>query len=177
MIFIGMGISTYGINLPFLNSSMARGYYAFFFGVLLGLLCNKRKISIKWNIICLSVIALLLLLIVFQYDIVSMGINYIMTFMFYPAVIIVFNSAPARRIFRFPIIGIIGKVSYDVYIWHSSMFLIMYIFIKITGFHVNINSWKTMFLFTFLTYIVGAISYFCIERPISKALNKNADRK
>lgn len=35
MVLLGCGIQTYGINLPFLNGSSCRGYYAFFFGVLL----------------------------------------------------------------------------------------------------------------------------------------------
>lgn len=34
MILLGCGAQTYGLNLPFLNGSSSRGYYAFFFGVL-----------------------------------------------------------------------------------------------------------------------------------------------
>lgn len=32
MIFLGIGISTYNISLPFMNSQVARGYYSFFWG-------------------------------------------------------------------------------------------------------------------------------------------------
>lgn len=35
MVLLGCGVQTYGLNLPFLNGSSCRGYYAFFFGVLL----------------------------------------------------------------------------------------------------------------------------------------------
>lgn len=34
MVLLGCGAQTYGLNLPFLNGSSCRGYYAFFFGVL-----------------------------------------------------------------------------------------------------------------------------------------------
>ena len=47
MIFLGMGINTYGINLPFLNGSSSRGYYAFFFGILLAGILKKNKIGKK----------------------------------------------------------------------------------------------------------------------------------
>ena len=43
MIFLGMGIQTYAINLPFLNGSSARGFYAFFFGILLHETLTKIK--------------------------------------------------------------------------------------------------------------------------------------
>ena len=35
MVLLGCGVQTFGLNLPFLNGSSCRGYYAFFFGVLL----------------------------------------------------------------------------------------------------------------------------------------------
>lgn len=56
MIFWGMGINTYGINLPFLNASSSRGYYAFFFGIILaGILKEKnRQTGVGCKLFCVS---------------------------------------------------------------------------------------------------------------------------
>lgn len=41
MVLLGCGIQTYSIELPFLNTTSARGLYAFFFGVLLSTIMDK----------------------------------------------------------------------------------------------------------------------------------------
>ena len=47
MVLLGCGAQTYGLNLPFLNGSSCRGYYAFFFGVLLAEWLEKLNAAKK----------------------------------------------------------------------------------------------------------------------------------
>ena len=92
MIFLGMGINTYGINLPFFNASSCRGYYAFFFGVLLADFLKKHKINKKDMIVSVVIVVTITLLIIYENDFIASGINYVMTFMYYPALIVIFKS-------------------------------------------------------------------------------------
>lgn len=43
LILLGCGAQTYSINIPFLNASSSRGYYAFFFGLLFAGAMNKLE--------------------------------------------------------------------------------------------------------------------------------------
>lgn len=141
MIFLGMGINTYGINLAFLNSSSCRGYYAFFFGLLLAECNNKFDIGNRGAIICILILLSIMYLIVFHIDFMENGINYIMTFIFYPALIILCKSKVIGKIFNRKIIGKIGKISFDVYIWHNPLFLLLYICIDVFNWNLNLNSY------------------------------------
>ena len=60
MVLLGCGVRTYGIDLPFINSDTARGFYAFFFGILIAEAMEKAPkkddiyIYIQHNFNCIS---------------------------------------------------------------------------------------------------------------------------
>ena len=172
MIFLGMGINTYGINLPFLNGSSSRGYYAFFFGILLAGILKKNKIGKKELYFSLFLLISIPSLIAFKSDFMSTGINYIMTFIYYPALIIVCKSKVIGKILNRKIIGIVGKISFDVFIWHNPFYILMYIFIKVFNWNLNLGSYWTMIGYAIVCYLFGTFSYYCIERPLSDLINK-----
>lgn len=176
MIFLGMGINTYGINLPFLNSSSCRGYYAFFFGVLLAEFLNKHDIGKVDTLISVIMIIVITLLIIFQYDFMASGINYIMTFIYYPALIILCKSKTVSRVLNRKIIGKLGQISFDVFIWHNPFYLVLYICIRVFNWNCNLNSYVTMMCYAVVCYIVGTISYFVIERPVAKLIDKQMEK-
>lgn len=168
MILLGMGINTYGINLPFLNASSSRGYYAFFFGILLADFIKSRDIRIKDALFCAGVLIIITSLIVLKPNFMSTGINYIMTYIYYPALIILCKSAAVGKVLNRKFIGKLGQISFDVYIWHNPFYLLLYILIKLFNCNINLNSYATMIGYTVVCYLFGAFSYYCIERPISK---------
>lgn len=177
MVLLGCGARTFGLDLPFLNGSSCRGYYAFFFGVLLAewlerLSAAKRSqnIYIFWGSV--AAVALLLCLMVYKWAWVASGINFLMTFCFYPALIIIFSSKPLVRLFDHKFIGILGKITYDTYIWHCPNFLLLYIIPAITGRNWDLLTAKAMLVFTMVSFAVGAVSYYALERPISGKLRK-----
>lgn len=51
MVFLGAGIVTYGIELPFMNIYTSKGYYAFFFGLILGRFLYNREITAKMAVV------------------------------------------------------------------------------------------------------------------------------
>ena len=172
MVLIGCGIRTYSISLPFLNSSSSRGFYAFFFGILLGMLLQKYPLRKKHVILSACLIALLSYLIFSHWTWVEANINYLMTFCFYPALIVIFSSDTARSMFRHPIIGTLGKITYDVYLWHNPLFPLMFVMLHIFGLSPNLNSMRAMILYTVISFGAGTISYFVLDKPIHRYLQK-----
>lgn len=172
IIFLGMGIITYGINLPFLNSQAARGYYAFFFGILLGEFMKKRECTNRMAIMLLCVIIIITLLIMYRNNIMASGINYIMTYIYYPAIIMIGKHPLIASFFNKRWMGTLGKISFDVYIWHNPFYLLLYIFIKVFSWNINLDSMRVMVLYTGVCFIWGIVSHYCIEKPISRVLDK-----
>ena len=181
MVLLGCGVQTFGLNLPFLNGSSCRGYYAFFSGVLLSEWLEKlnaakrpQNIYIYIYIFWGSVIsvAFLLCMMIYRWEWVAGGINYLMTFWFYPALIIIFSSGPLTRLFDHRSIGTLGKITYDAYIWHCPNFLLLYIIPTITGKSWDLLTAKAMLIYTAVSFAVGAASYYALERPISSRVRR-----
>lgn len=172
IILIGCGIVSYGIDLPFLNQSSARGYYAFFFGLLLAKFMNKRKINLKTCLASVIVVALLTWMIISRKYLVDSGLNYLMTFLYYPALIIICFYPPIMGLFRCKIFEFLGKITYDVYVWHASGLILMYILVAKFVPSLNILSVWTMLAFTSIQFGVGIASYYLIERPINKVIKE-----
>lgn len=168
MIFLGMGIQTYGIDLPFLNASSARGYYAFFFGILLAGFLKRKYIGVKWMIVNVITVLILTVLIVLTPDFMDKGINYIMTFIYYPAVIIFFKSQVVKKVFDNNIWGRLGRISFDVYIWHNPFFILLFILIKIFNWNLNLSSCWFMIVYAIICYLFGTISHYFIEKPLNR---------
>lgn len=170
IIFLGMGIRTYGIQLPFLTEQSARGYIAFFFGVLLAGLLKDRKLPLAAEAAC-GVVAVLIPILIYGWnDLMADGMNYIMTFIYYPAVIILFRSRAFSFIFNRKWVGAVGKITFDVFIWHNPLFILMYILIKAFGWNVNLGTYQAMAIYAVVCFGVGAVSYFAIERPVARKI-------
>ena len=114
----------------------------------------------------------LLCMMVYKWEWVASSINYLMTFWFYPALIIIFSSGPVAKLFNHKFIGILGKITYDTYIWHNPNFLLLYIIPAITGRSWNLLTAKAMLIYTAVSFAVGAISYYALERPISSRVGR-----
>lgn len=172
IIFIGCGIVTYGINFPFLNQSSARGYYAFFTGVLLAEFLDKYKVTKQTLYSSMAIIVGLTFLIVVKNDYISKGIVFVMTFVYYPALVVVFESTLLKRFFRLKLWGELSKISFGVYIWHNPMFLLMYIICDVFGWNVDFGCVRNMLFFAFFSEALGIISYYFLEKKIAEKIKK-----
>ena len=97
MIFLGAGIVTYRIELPFMNIYTSKGYYAFFFGLVFAKFLDGRKITAKWVLASLLIIAFISYGIVNHFYYFEQGLIYLMAFVYYPVVIILFLSEPVKK--------------------------------------------------------------------------------
>lgn len=111
-------------------------------------------------------------MMVYKWEWVASGTNYLVTFWFYPALIIIFSSGPVAKLFDHKFIGTLGKITYDTYIWHNPNYLLLYIIPAITGRSWNLLTAKAMLIYTAVSFAVGAISYYALERPISSRVGR-----
>ena len=169
MIFIGFAINTYNIDLPLMSKPLARGYYSFFYGILIYkyLFFRKKKITVA-----LITILVETYLIIFHFGFMNEGINYIMTFTYYPMLIIIFMSNYFKNIFKNKIWGVFGEISFNVYMWHFPLLLFCRVLVELFHFNVNYNSILVMFFYTVICFTIGIFSYFLIDLPFSKYINE-----
>lgn len=115
-----------------------------------------------------ATVLLLIYFIVYQWDWVGGSINYLLTFCFYPALIVLFSTKPIVKLFDHKFVGTLGKITYDVYIWHNPCFFMLYIIPSLTGREVYLLSVKAMVVYTIITFVIGTISYYILEQPINR---------
>lgn len=177
MILFGFGIGVYKLDLPFMNWQIARGYYAFFFGLVLAAYINKYGIKAKEIVISILTIALVSVMFIFYREGADDYINYTVTFLLYPAIIILFETKIMRKIFCHKIWGVLSGISFEVYLWHLPMLLLLDSIVIRTGWKPDYNNVWVMFAFLAVAWIVAAVMYFGLERPISKVIAKRSSKK
>lgn len=163
MALFGCGILSYEIELPFLGYASSRGYYSFFFGVLLALVNEKYSLR-KTGYYLLSVVILL----ISAFDIVrGKGDGFLIAFFVSPALIHIFTSPAAEKVFRSKIWETLGNIQFHVYLWHKTVLNVIYV-LAAAGINFNIYSLKAMYGFTLFMELFGAASYFLLEKRAAK---------
>lgn len=172
MIMLGCGIITYKIDLPFFNTSTARGYYAFFFGLLLAIFIHEHKLKRVHYYLATFAVVVITYILVFHFQWLKNGLNFLLTFIYYPAILFVFLSKPIEKITNYRIIGELGKITYNIYIWHIPNYLLALIMIELLNFSIDITAQQTMYAFGAICFIIGVISYYFLEKPIQKFITR-----
>ena len=168
MVFLGMGIVSFKINLPFLNNSAGRGYYSFFAGILLAnfLALHKSKIN-KFSIVAIIMILGTVLTVVYNArNDKEFDDYYWLTFVFFPSLIILAETKVAQKLFSADFWSLLAKIAYNVFIWHVCMEIIMNYLLQTVPVFAQQTEWQMMLIVLFLDWIVGFLSYRFIEKPI-----------
>ena len=100
VILLGFTISNYGISFLFMTSQVARGYYAFFFGIILAIILNKKKPNLFVRILSAIIVIVIPIIIHYNTTILPNDVNYFMTFVYYPALIITFKYTIVNKLFK-----------------------------------------------------------------------------
>lgn len=145
-----------------MNVTKIRRKYSRVTGVLLSTYIYDKKIKLKETILSMGILIFLTANIIWNFEFVSNGLTFLLPFFLYPALIILFRCPIIEKFFSRAIWGKLGEISYDVYIWHNPMFIL----IKQCQLEVNLGTRISMYLFCLLTWCVGAISYKLIELPL-----------
>lgn len=176
MVLLGIIIHTYNMDYPLLNISAARGYCAFFFGLLFAKYMNEIKIS-NWvkagSVAAVGCIVFSYFFTFARSVIVRYGFEeaYILTFILYPAIIIILNFSCIRKICNCKVLGILGKCSFDVYVWHLPVLVFFYNLQKAVNISVNVHSAQCMIGFTLVVWVIGILSYYFLEKKIREFLS------
>lgn len=165
MSMIGIGLTKYGINLPYLNSYSGRGYAAFFFGIIMWYAyqnINPKKL-ISISIVELTVLGTIIGTKMYDLYDDQWGIA---TFMIFPSLfwIVLFLD----RFFKRRVWKVLGEISFEIYLWHFPL-LILWSFVP--GYNLH-NGRMMMLEFTALTILAAIVLYYFIEIPITNLLRK-----
>lgn len=172
LIFLGIAIISYGWNFPFMNIYNARGYYAFFTGVLLSTYYFERNTTKRESLICACITITLIGLIVFKYNLVSNGISYLCTFILFPAIVLLFKSSAICKIFSHKIYQTLASIAFNAFLWHMTLIVILLTIAKAVTTGINFLCRPSMWCFAIISFLVGTASYFLLEKNINKWLKK-----
>ena len=175
VVFIGVGIQQYNINLPFFNFDVARGYIAFFIGLLL---VDYYKYAIKRNntktisIVSTIIIIVFILLLIFDkdYSLIQDNQNLVLSFLLFPALIGFSISNIGDKLLNHKIFGILGGVSFEIYLWHY-IFIVIINMLTVTNIIQIVWDDKKMLLFT-LAVIIFSFGMYGLENLINKFINR-----
>jgi len=172
MILLGIGIGTYNINLPLLNSQMGRGYYAFFFGLLLSTYINKNGVKLRELVISIFCLIFFTFVFIFYPQYGEKDLNYTLTFLVFPSLIFIFESKFLQKFFCHKVWGTLSAISYEVYLWHNPMLPLMYVIMGWLNWNPDFSNINCMFIFLIASWLFGALMYFLVERPVTKLLTQ-----
>lgn len=173
LIILGIGIKTYEVNFSFINQFTARGYTAFFTGILLAQLLCKYQLRAKgYAISAFILIVIPLLLYQFKSSYMSVGVDYIFTFLFYPALIIIFKSNMVNKLTNFVWIGKLGKISFEAYLWHFVVILGFHDVIGLLNLKIEFANRTLMGLVAISSYIIGTIVFYLVEIPSERYIKR-----
>ena len=167
MVLLGIGIQSFEIELPFLNYASSRGFYSFFFGLLIAIISEKYSFR-KAKYYIISVVILLISL----FDIMrGRGNGYLIAFLVTPSLILIFTSPAVEKVFRHKIWETLGNIQFHVYLWHASILNFAYVLANL-GLSFNVYTPWAMYGFALFMEAFGALSYFLLEKRAAKALDK-----
>lgn len=181
MVLLGVAINTYSLQLPLLNGDTYRGFYSFFWGLILRRLMpivQEKIMKHKFFALFVGIITSVIipLLIYKEHIIVSSDINYLVTFIYYTVIICLLEMLQTNCILKCPFLKTLSEISFNVYLWHITLLIVMYIIIWnfLEGQTWFLCLRITMYLFTIASFICGSISYYFIEKPIVSQIEKRS---
>lgn len=167
MIFVGIAINSYGVQLPFLNEYTSRGYYAFFTGVLLASYCFDRNSSKRECIISLITVMAFCGLVIFCNGLLAEGVYYLSAFALFPAVIMLFKSSIVCKLCDHSIFQTAAAIAFNSYIWQMPLLVLLLIFINKVPVEVSFISRGCMLGFLVVAIVVGIVSFLLIEKKLA----------
>lgn len=172
MILVGCGLLSYQISLPFFNERSARGFYAFFFGlVFAGFIKEFGNKKTTW-ISALVVVFMLVLLFALWPSVVQFGLNYILTFLFFPAVVVLFLTKPMQKVFCHSFWGKCGSIFFNVYVWHLPLMVLYLVLSKACAWNLNLENPVFMYAFLGVTIAFATASHYLIENPLDQFFSR-----
>ena len=174
IILVGVMIRTYGIQMAFLNMTMARGYITFFIGVILARIINYENENGRKRLLYLSYIALIAFALIFilKFSFIQNDLYYVLDFIVWPAFVVICCMGKIARALNCPVIGTISAISFNTYIMHEPLTAFRNLIMIILKLEPSILcSAYYELIFLGFAWLVGTFFYFVVERKISMKCN------
>lgn len=173
MVIIGIvAYANWGDDIPFLRHAAGRGYMSFFTGILLSSFLEKNRSNRAIGLTGLFTVVAFTLLLIFRIDILEYGMNYMVVFIYYPAIIIVIETPAAQKLLNRKCFGILGQIAFGIYVWHFEFNTLADIIDNMFELNVDFGSLPVEFVMVMLNIAIGFASYFILERPLNRFIKK-----
>ena len=172
MIFLGLCIQEYSISFPFFRYDTARGYRAFFTGVLLSLYINNYGITKAECVLSTAVLTLFALLLAVRPSVVLANLQYVLTFLVYPSIIFIMETPFVKNLFRHKFWSKLSAVSFNIYVWHLPFFVAVELIMYFFGTRYDYSKLSTMYTLLVFIILFAAFSHRFIEIPLDKAVSR-----
>ncbi|MBP3295630.1 MAG: acyltransferase, partial [Lachnospiraceae bacterium] len=177
VIVIGMMLIIRGIDWPIFCGRTGRGFVSFFSGILWEkYYYSKEK---KKNGLAVGLVVATGLMFFGPLTGLAGGDTMIIFFgvAYFPALIGCLKTEQMDRILTGKMISEIAGVSFEAYIWHSGLYIVLLILLYTKGIAINLNSYGTMIMVVIMIEIFATVMYYLVEKPIYQWLKKDRQRK
>jgi len=174
MITLGASTLTRKWNMPLLNNATGRGYTAFFTGICLYMLYSNFNIHRNKKVLfgSLFLTALFWVLFTVKYASIEKDQQFLCIFVLWPALIMLLSSPSISRLLRHPVLSVIASISFNTYVWHANIIKCFYIFATSLDDMDMLYTRKSMVLFCIVSWLFGTLSYYFLEKPIAKLIDR-----
>ena len=161
-------INIYPAKIPFINTSMARGYATFFLGCMLFEFHRSMEKKVLW--IC-SFIGIFMFMFPYisGYEFLIDGINYSLVVLLYPSLIFIFSKGKViNKICCNSFVIFLGAVSFEMYVWHVHIYTVQGM-AETCGY--NTSDRLNMLIYVILTIMISTIMYLFVEKRVNRFTN------
>ena len=158
MIALGFSLIKIKAEYPFFNENAARGYIAFFLGLLLAIAEDRYELHGGIGASCfLAAVGVLLAL---------SGETNTICYLLFPLIILLFTSDRVEKIFSAKVWNILGAIQFHTFLWHLIIIECARIIMALSG--ADIKKRIYMFITAVIAELVGTLSYFLLDKPMDR---------
>ena len=165
LLFFFLGLQKLDIRMPFIYGFNIRGFVCYTLGLLVAVLVQKYRVNRPLAALCCAGAAMYVLFAVFAHAYIDTTQAFILLFV--PALVILAQTQSAGRIFKHGFWQKLSEISYNVYAWHLNVMLVLELAAPQI---LHSGKVRDMYLYALLSWLVGTVSHFLLEKPLCRAL-------
>ena len=160
MILLGFSLRISGAALPFFNDSAARGYIAFFLGLLLAMAEDKYELH---GVGRSAFYLLFAVIIILAPDTEK---TFSISYLFFPLIVLLFTSESVEKLFSAKLWETLGAIQFHAFLWHLTVIECARVIMALTGAPVGKRLY--MFITVLLSELIGVLSYFLLDKSADR---------
>lgn len=177
IVVLGCVMLEMGLNYSIVCTHVARGFIAFFSGLLWEKkIANENEKKQKW-VIFVALGSTMIMLITPKSGAANLGLLAIfLGTMYFPALIYTFKTKRLEKLLSNKVVERMASISFEVYVWHSVFYLAFFMILYDLHLRVSLNTYGVMLIMAAVIYLLSAGMYYCVEKPIHKKIFKDGEK-